>query len=186
MIAKEENEKSILLDKISRGDEAAFRLLFDLYNKKLFHFAAYLLKSKGQAEEAVSDVFYTIWKNQKTVDRIDDIEKYLYISVKNQALQYLRKHPSKESSFLDLYAIELIPDTNNPESDLLDREYIELVQEAINSLPNKCKEVFRLTLSDQLRQKEIASLLDISIKTVEAHVAHAYKKIALYVNKKMK
>ena len=65
----------------------------------------------------------------------------------------------------------------------MDQERRELIQSAINSLPNKCREVFRLTMSDKLKHKEIAKLLDISEKTVEAHVASAYKKIQAYIRK---
>ena len=61
-----------------------------------------------------------------------------------------------------MYHIELIADNNNPEAKLLAQEQQELIQKAIHSLPEKCKEVFRLFLSDKLKQKEIATLLDIS------------------------
>ena len=83
-----------------------------------------------------------------------------------------------------MYTIELLPDGNNPEISLLDQEYQKLIQEAILSLPEKCREVFRLVLSDRLKHKEIAQLLNISEKTVEAHITNAYKRIAQYVNKK--
>ena len=85
---------------------------------------------------------------------------------------------------LDLYTVELIPDVNNPEMSLLNQEYLNLIQDAINSLPDRCREVFRLVQSDKLKHKEIAQILDVSEKTVESHIANAYKKIALYVNKK--
>ena len=73
--------KSSLIDKITKGDEKAFRLLFDTYYQQLFHHAFYYLASKEQAEEAVSDVFFIIWKKRETLDKIDNIESYLYTSV---------------------------------------------------------------------------------------------------------
>lgn len=173
-----------LLFKISENDEAAFRTLFDIYYQKLFHLALYFLKSKELAEEAVSDVFLIIWKKRKTLNEIDDIERYLYTSAKNQALHYIRRGYIMNQDPIDLYTIELLPDGNNPELTLLDQEYQKLIQEAILSLPEKCREVFRLVLSDRLKHKEIAQLLNISEKTVEAHIANAYKRIAQYVNKK--
>lgn len=173
----------LLLQKIARGDETAFRQLFDTYYEKLFHVALYFLKSKELAEETVADVFYILWKKRTGLPEINDLKSYLYILIKNQSLHAL-KHAlpfSKDSA--DLYKIELIPDHATPELRLLNQEYGQLVQKAIDSLPSKCREVFRLVFSDKLKHKEIARLLDISEKTVEAHIAKAYGQIARYINR---
>lgn len=177
-------ENTTLIERIAAGDELAFKQLFDRYYQKLFHLALYFLRTRELAEEAVSDVFYIIWKKRATLPAIEQIEYYLYTAVKNQALHYIRRTLLPEPVPLELYQIQWLPDSNNPELAFLDQEYCELIQEAILSLPVKCREVFRLVLSDKLKHKEIARLLDISEKTVEAHVSTAYKKIALYVNKK--
>lgn len=173
----------LLLRKISEDDEAAFRIFFDAYYQKLFHLALYFIKSKELAEEIVSDVFFIIWKRRKALGGVDDIEKYLYTSTKNQALHYIRRSPVIDKIPLELYTIHLLHNENNPEEKLLSQEYRVLIQKAIDSLPVKCKEVFRLVLSDKLKHKQIAQLLNISEKTVEAHITTAYKRIARYVNK---
>lgn len=85
-----------------------------------------------------------------------------------------------------MYEIELIPDSDSPERKLLDEEYRVLVQQAVDSLPPKCKEVFRLVLSDKLKNREIADLLGISEKTVNIHIAKAYRRIGQYVNRQYK
>ena len=172
-----------LLKKIIEGDEDAFRRLFDMYYQRLFHVALYFMKNRQSAEEVVADVFFIIWKRKERLGEIEDLSNYLYTSVKNQALQYLKRNIYKEDN-TDLYSIEYIADETNPEAQLLSDECQALIQEAINSLPPKCKEVFRLVLSDKLTHKQIAALLDISEKTVEAHIANAYKKISASVNKK--
>ena len=177
-------ETTTLLKRISQGDEIAFRTLFDMYYDKLFHVAFYFLKSKEFSEEAVSDVFYLIWKRRSTLLSIKSIDNYLFISVKNQALHYLRRgYIPEDNNPIELYRIFLVPDADTPELALLDKEYQQLIQKAIESLPEKCREVFRLVISDKLKHKEISALLNISEKTVEAHITRAYKRIADYVNR---
>lgn len=178
-----ENKNSTILEKIAQGDETAFRMLFDLYYQKLLHVAIYFLKSRELAEEAIADVFYMIWTKRENLKKVNDINSYLYIMTKNQALHYIRRASVIDKEPIDLYTINRLQDGNDPEKKLLQEEYQLLIQKAINSLPEKCREVFRLVLSDKLRHKDIAQLLNISEKTVEAHIASAYKRIAEYVNK---
>lgn len=178
-----ENKNSTILEKIAQGDETAFRMLFDLYYQKLLHVAIYFLKSRELAEEAIADVFYIIWTKRENMKKVNDINSYLYIMTKNQALHYIRRASVIDKEPIDLYTINMLQDGNDPEKKLLQEEYQLLIQNAINSLPEKCREVFRLVLSDKLRHKDIAQLLNISEKTVEAHIASAYKRIAEYVNK---
>ena len=181
---KPTTETSVLICKIIRSDETAFKQLFDLYYRKLFHVAFYFLKSKEQGEEVVADVFFNLWKKRKTLDTIDHIENYLYITTRNQALHYLKKQQGQtDTNPAELYCVEWIPDSETPEKNLLQEEYEELIRQAVYSLPEKCREVFRLLLSDKLKHKDIAQLLNISEKTVEAHISQAYKRIAAYVNR---
>lgn len=79
-----------LFGKVVKGDEAAFRLLFETYSRRLFHVAYYYLNSRELAEEAILDVFTVIWQKRETLSHVKP-ERYLYISVKNQALHYLRR-----------------------------------------------------------------------------------------------
>jgi RNA polymerase sigma-70 factor (ECF subfamily) len=177
-------QSMILFEKIIRGDENALRQLFDMFSHKLFHLACSFLKSREEAEEAVLDVFTAIWNKRKSLTHVKNIESYLYTSVKNQALHYIRRKPIPDENLLPLYEIELIPEDDTPEYILLDKEYESLIQEAIDTLPPKCKEVFRLCLSDKLKNREIAKLLSISEKTVSDHLALAYKRISIYVKKR--
>lgn len=175
-----------LLQAIAAGDRDAFRRLFDAYSPSLFHLAYSYLHSKELAEEAVLDVFAAIWKKHASLAHIKEIKHYLYTSVKNQSLHYIRRNYLSEKDSFDLYEIELFPEKDTPEDILLNREYECLIQEAINSLPPKCREVFRLVLSDKLKIREIAALMEISEKTVNEHISLAYKKIAIYINKRYK
>lgn len=175
-----------LFKSVVGGDEAAFRLFFETYSRRLFHVAYYYLNSRELAEEVVLDVFTVIWQKRETLSHVKEPERYLYTSVKNQALHYVRRGYVQEKDSFSLYEIELIPDSDTPEKCLMDEEYQALIKQAIDSLPPKCKEVFRLVLSDKLKNREIADLLGISEKTVNIHIAKAYERIAEYVNRQYK
>jgi RNA polymerase sigma-70 factor (ECF subfamily) len=172
-----------LLERISKGDENAFKELFDIYYHKLFNEAYYFLKDKECAEDVVTDVFYIIWCKRHDLPNVNDIDSYLYITTKNQSFHYLNKGLTQIDHDCNLYELEYIAEKGNPEDELLDREYLKLVQEAIDSLPDKCKEIFRLYL-DNVKQKDIATILEISIKTVEMQISIAYKRIKKYVTKR--
>lgn len=180
------NNPDILITRLMEGDEHALRELFETYSQKLFQTAYYYLHVKELAEEVILDVFTMIWRKRASIGHVKNIELYLYTSVKNQALHYIRRNYTSKDETLDLYEIELIPEKNNPESILLDREYEALIQEAIHTLPPKCKEVFRLVLGDKLKIREIASILSISESAVNQHIALAYKRISEYVKKQYK
>ncbi len=182
---EDEKKQSALLQQVALGNNAAFRQLFDSYYQRLYHVALYFLKNKELAEEAVADVFYNVWRKKENLASVADISNYLYKSVKNQSLHYIRRTRDADES-IELYNIELIADNDNPETSIENKEYQHLLQQAINNLPPKCREVFRLVLSDKLTHKQIAQLLDISEKTVEAHVANAYNKIPGLVKSKYK
>ncbi len=177
-----ERSYEILLVKIAGGDEKAFHQLWDIYYPKLFRVALYFIKSKELSEEVVSDIFFILWQKRNMLPKIDDLDKYLYVAVKNQALQYLKKQALQNKEPIDLYTVEFFHDNDNPELQFLNNEFQALVQKAIDSLPDKCKEVFRLHFSEKLKQREIGVLLDISEKTVGIHIMNAYKRIAQYVN----
>ena len=138
------------------------------------------------SEETVLDVFTVVWQKRETLAHVKEPGHYQYVAVKNQALHYIRRGYVQEKEPYSLYEIELIPDSDSPERKLLDEEYRVLVQQAVDSLPPKCKEVFRLVLSDKLKNREIADLLGISEKTVNIHIAKAYRRIGQYVNRQYK
>lgn len=173
-----------LLNKISEGDEKSFSLFFDRYYKKLFNVAFFFLRSHEMAEEAVSDVFVIIWNKASYISTVKDTKAYLYKIAKNQSLKYLKSTRILNQISIDkLYQLESVTNLETPELGMINEEYYHLIQKSIDSLPKKCKEIFRLYLDGELKQREIADLMNISVKTVEGHISRAYAKIKLYLDK---
>jgi RNA polymerase sigma-70 factor (family 1) len=171
-----------LQDRIGVSDQWAYKELFTSLYGYLFHFARTLLKSKEPAEEVVSDVFIKVWENRGDLDRIKNLKVYLYISTRNCAYNYLEKqrrtvtHPTAEFPE-DLPSIYF-----DPEQLLITADMLAMIQQAINQLPPKCKMIFKLAKEDGLKYREVAEVLNLSIKTVENQLAIALEKIGSTVH----
>ncbi len=141
-----------------------------------------IVKSDLLAEEIVLDVFLKLWENCKTLDAINNIETYLYISVRNKSINVLKKERKFHFDILEDSHIQLADYNPSAESDLIEHEMFGALNEAVKQLPSKCKIIFKLIREDGLNRNEIAQVLNISVKTVDNQVAIAIKKIAEQLN----
>jgi len=159
-------------------DESAYKELFLVYYKPLQQFAFSFIKSQELAEEIVSDVFLKIWEKRGELEAIGNLKVYLYVSIKNTALKYLLKQKRQVAISLDELDIELESFHWTPEELILTAEMMKKIEEAINDLPPRCKIIFKLIKEDQLRYKEVAEILNVSVKTIDSQLAIALKKIS--------
>ncbi len=159
-------------------DESAYKELFLVYYKPLQQFAFSFIKSQELAEEIVSDVFLKIWEKRAELESIGNLKVYLYVSIKNTALKYLLKQKRQVAISLDELDIELESFHWTPEELILTAEMMKKIEEAINDLPPRCKIIFKLIKEDQLRYKEVAEILNVSVKTIDSQLAIALKKIS--------
>jgi RNA polymerase sigma-70 factor (ECF subfamily) len=168
-----------LLLQISEGHQAAFRKLYVLFYKRLFHFAFAIVKTRELAEEIVEDVFVRLWQKNGEARSIRNLRVYLYTATKNTALNYLSKK-AKESITepFDHIHIGLNGSAVTPEEILITAEMYKKILTAVEALPPRCKMIFKLVREDGLRYKEIAEILNISVNTIDAQMAIAVKRIA--------
>lgn len=158
-------------------DEMAFGELFKLYYTRLLLFTEAILKSREQAEEAVEDVFLKLWENRKVLPAINNINYYLLVAAKHKALDYLEKMKKQAIISLEDVEVEFGDISVNPEDTLISLESVRIIQTIINDLPPRCKLMFRLVKEDGLKYREVADLLNVSIKTVETQLSLALHKI---------
>jgi RNA polymerase sigma-70 factor (family 1) len=159
-----------------QNDEQAYKELFHHFYPSLYQFALSIVKSGQVAEEVVSDVFIRIWKKRAALARIQNLRLYLFTATKNTSLNYLRQQ-KREADLPDDYRVQLRSVYFNPEELLITAEMIKRIQLAIQQLPPRCQLIFKLVKEDGLKQKEVAGLLNLSIKTVENQLAVALRKI---------
>ncbi len=150
-----------------------FEQLFREYFTPLCNFALGYVNDLDTAKEVVQEVFINLWNKKDSIKSDKSVKAYLYTSVRNRCLNYIRDHKKFRSYVLDIEIEneELLVENNS----LTQAETQIKIQQAIDKLPEKCKEVFRLSRFDELKYKEIAEKLGISIKTVEVQISKALK-----------
>lgn len=174
-----------LLTKIKEGDSNAFRYFMELYSKDLYLFALGYVRTKEIAEEVVSDVFLSVWKNRQKLDEIRSIKTWLLVMIKNQSISYLRKEqPDMIVSLEEVGEVDnyFIPHVQSPDNQIISNEEIERINDAINALSPKCKEVFMLAKIEKMPYKEISEILKISVKTINVHISKAIDVISNILN----
>ena len=167
-------------------DVAAYQKLFFHFFLPLKSFSFSILKSKETAEEIVSDIFIEIWARRKQLLEIEDLKMYLYISVRNASLRKLQQKQKTIILSLEDLEVEFASADPNAETFLINHELAQKIDHAIETLPQQCKIIFKLAKQDNLKYKEIAQLLNISVKTIDNQLSTALKKIASVLNSTVK
>lgn len=168
----------VLLSKVSQKDEEAFNQLFSIYYPKMIQIALAFVPGIVAAQEVVSDLFYKILKNPSTLLNVKKIDNYIFLAVKNQSYTYLKKN--KQRAILEsIHQKEdyILPDYKNPENSLISDEFFQLLAKVVHELPPKRKVIFQLIKEEGKKYKEVADILDISVKTVELQMSLALKLI---------
>jgi RNA polymerase sigma-70 factor (ECF subfamily) len=161
---------------IQKDDEKAFHRLFDAYYPRFLQLACHITRSEVLAEEVVSDVFVKIWNNRQQLGRIENLPAYFYTAIRNQSLSYhAKKGDSHEQLTTSDQNAEADPET--PEAILLDQELSALIQSVVANLPARCRIIFQMVKEDRLTYKQVAELLQISPKTVQAQMVIALQRI---------
>lgn len=167
-----------LQDKIAlNSDQKAFAQLYMSIQPFLKQFALAIIKNKELSEEIVSDVFIRIWQNRQKLQNIENFKLYLYISTKNTALNYASRHFRKETLSLDDIDINISAPIANPEQLMITSEAVKKIEAEIQKLPPRCRLIFKLVREDGLKYKDIASLLGISVNTIDNQMATALRKM---------
>lgn len=157
--------------------QTALKSLYLAYFQRLMRFTNLYVNSTVEAEEIVSDTFLAIWNNRKSLLKVTNFDSYIYSIARHKAISYYRSIHIEQIELNETSIDLFIHTETTPEDDLISKERIDQLNNAIDALPAKCKIAFKLVREDKLKYKEVAAILDISIKTLEAHLANAVKKL---------
>lgn len=163
----------------NNDDENAFELFFHVLNNSLIKFCVLYVHQREIAEEIVSDVFVKCWLNRKNLTEIQNPETYLFVAVKNQSLNHIKKYSTIHLVQIDeTNSVEFV-NTYNPQKEIENKELIFRMDQAIAGLPQQCRIVFRLIKEDGMKYKEVAEILNISPRTVQTQLFRAIKKLSV-------
>lgn len=176
-----------LIQRIQSGDKKAFEELYRRWFFDLCEFANRYVRRRAICEEVVQDLYLNIWKNRKEWHPKGTIRSYLYKGIRNNAIDYL-KHLKVEREYLSERKLNRLQEYEEQiggdsmlngvlSEDENKKELAEAIEDAILQLPERRREIFRMSREDGLTYQEIADALDISIKTVETQMGRSLKSL---------
>lgn len=157
---------------IREGNTEAYRDIFELYYARLCRYTSNLTYSPDQAEDIVQEIFINFWNNRKNILITTSLKSYLYKACYYKYIDTYRKE-KRVSEELEKYRHTKLLELDR-EATKIDSKKIDRLNQAIESLPPRCKEIFILSKHNGLKYKEIAEHLEISKKTVENQIGRAY------------
>lgn len=167
-------DDQFLFEQIKESDEKAFQALFRAYYPFLCQYATQLLKEPSAAEEIVQELFVRLWEKRKETSIEISVKNYLVRAVKNSCLNHIRHFKIKSDYIQNIQSEKILYADEEYDAQ---EELIKKIEESIASLPEKRREIFRLSRQEGLKYKEIAAKLNVSVKTVETQMGIALKSL---------
>jgi RNA polymerase sigma-70 factor (family 1) len=162
------------LAEFRQGNSVAFKYIFDVYNKRLCYYAEQLLNNQQEAEDVVADTFKKLWERSGDFDSKQHITGFLYTTTRNACINQSRSNQRKENIHREFSYLE-----GDKEDDFLNNmiegEVLEKIYAAVETLPGKCKQVFKLIYFEGLNTDEVANLMHISERNVLNQKSRAIK-----------
>jgi RNA polymerase sigma-70 factor, ECF subfamily len=162
--------------------ELTFEHYFKNNYASLCRYAYTFVKQKDAAEDIVQDVFFNIWKSHPSPNYSEINKSYLYKSVKNNSINYLR-HSKVIAKYAEQEYFSSGVNSNTPEKETIAADLSIEIDKAVESLPIRQREIFLLSRKNELTYKEIAAVLEISVKTVETQMGSALKSLRKYLSR---
>ena len=154
--------------------DLAFEQLFKAHFKALHAYANAMLQDEDASEEIVQNMFMRLWEKREVLSIQTSVKAYLYKSVHNDTLNLI-KHNKVKLKY-ENHAAYVMKNESNKASDTFElRELEERLREAMNDLPQQCRTIFQMSRFEELKYKEIAEQLNLSVKTVENQMGKALK-----------
>lgn len=159
---------------LAKRDEAAFEQIFKTHFKNLHSYAFTIIRDEILAEEIVQNIFYKIWEKAEQINPGGSIKAYLYKAVHNESINCL-KHLKVRYNYQQQMLHQMKNETDNAAKKISLKELESKLHHALNELPQQCRTIFQKSRFEELKYRQIAEELNISVKTVENQMGKALK-----------
>lgn len=178
MTAYSQQEDNTLFSLMASGSDDAFKEIYNRYWKKLYSVSASKLNNSDEAQEIVQEIFLDIWNRRHSIELSSTLSAYLSVALKYKIINLLaKKHREQQYA---LYASKHFSVTDDSTQQLLSLDELkERLAKHVAALPEQCRLIFTLSREHGLTTKEISEQLNISPKTVEAHITKALSRLKL-------
>ena len=175
-------EELQLLNKISQGNELAFKSLFERYRNQLYTYLFKITKSAETAEEIVLDVFLKIWHGRQTITQIENFDQFLFRVAHNKAIDFLRSLKRNPVIQQEVWNLMQEPKSEeNADNKLLLKNTEAIIGQAIDKLSPQRQKVFYLHHHLDLTNEEIAQKLNLTKNTVRNHLCSSIEFVRKYI-----
>jgi len=164
------------LKQLSKGDERAFRAIYDAYFHHLSAFVLKICKSAEATEEIVQDIFLKLWINRQSLTEVGSPEAYIFSMARNRAIDYLRRL-AKDTGLISVLTGELLTEGNDIEERLHAKDLRRLIEDALAPLSVQKKTIFHLSKEEGLSHDQIAEVMQLSKSTVKNHLSETLRHI---------
>lgn len=172
----DENDHDIAFLSIKKGDRDVFKNFFNNQYTPMVNYAYKITRSEAAAEEIVQEMYLYIWEKKEKIELKTSLQSYMYAGIKNRCINYLKNDLPKSAQSNDIESVkEQFYEMQIGKED--ESNLGRIVNDAIQQLPPKCKEIFLMSRYGGLTYDEISEELGISVKTVENQISIALKKL---------
>lgn len=173
-MSKQYLNDSELINCLKNDDEAALCAIYKKYWQPLYLSSYNIVKNKEVCEDIIQDLFIKLWNNRQVIEITVSLKAYLYASIRYEVYRQIRVGAVRDDIYDDL--LERIH-TPAVYGNIEYKELVAQISSVIDRMPEKCREVYKLSREENLTHKQIAAQLNISTKTVENHLTKALRQL---------
>ena len=172
------NEEKTLLHELQKGDESAFRQIYNQYYGVLYLHAYNKLRDRETAKDIVHDLFAGIWQKRESLTITGKLSSYLYVSVRNRILDYISKEQSK-ANYLESLTQKMESQYEATDHRVREKMLEEQIENVLLQLPPRIREIFELSRKQYLSHKEISQRLNLSEQSVRSYIKDALRALRM-------